>query len=247
MHTRLLLLLLALALPWVLPAQTVDPRATFYRLDAGDVGAAPTFLDLTGYADGSVLYLFPRGRFTVGPGGTGFLMDARATTLPYGYAAAFTSDTWVGASNQLQRLNVVPGGQPALTVGPSLFEGANRNIAHDFRVSGDVFPFVKPVGANYLAIGLIDDAYWDNGTLAPQAMRVWLSTSDAVDPDPGNCAAMIAYNLPCTAGNGPWIGPGGPPGGFPPVVIPEPATLVLVGLGFGVTGALHAWRRRRAA
>lgn len=258
LRRRIRFALCTLALPLASSgAQTVDPRATFYQVDGWDSGVFPTFLDLSGFTDGAKLYLFPRGRFTVGPGGTGYLMDARSNGFQYGFAGAFTSDTWVGPTDQNIRLHTVASTQPDLTLGPSL-GGLNRNVPNDFRIFGNVYPVVKPTGANYLAIGVIDDAYWDNSTLAPQFMRVYVASSPTVDPDHGNCDAMSVYGLPCTGGNGPWLGCCGPTGQFPDpnplpepyipeagTTTPEPSTIALTTLGLFGMGVVG--RRRRTA
>jgi hypothetical protein len=208
---------------------TVDPRGSFYN--ASDPGASPTVVNLTGVPTGALLFLFPQGYLEV-YGGSPVYYDTRGSQ-PWGFSALFSSSNTLLPYNTSHTARV-PG---AVASGLPEFQSFvapdgrlwDTDIAFDFRVYQPL-AVLKPAGASYLFLGIVDDQYWDNRTLAPNMFGVYVAaTTDGTipgDPNPRNLVSPYTGSAVATT-------------------TPEPATLGL--LVSGLMTMLAFARRRRAS
>lgn len=145
----------------------VAPNATFLQYDDNDSVAAPVFLNLAS--------LFPgiSGGQSITIRQTGLLgyYDGTALNAPI-LNAAFVGSTNL-AGQQLNRLDFTgvttpfpEGGTPAVS-GGTYYGGLPMDILEDFIIGMEDVTVVIPDGAQYLAVGVLDSWYADNGTGIP--------------------------------------------------------------------------------
>lgn len=105
----------------------------------------------------------------------------------------------------------------------------NTDIPNDFRIYRP-FAVVKPAGASYLFLSIVDDQYWDNHTRAPDMLGVHIAarTDGTIpeDPNPHNLVPPYTSAAPTTT--------------------PEPHAYLLLTWGLISLGVV-SWRRRRHA
>jgi hypothetical protein len=163
--------------------------------------------------------------------------DARGNQ-PWGFSGTFSATNTLApyafGSHASRVPDAIASGLPQFTsfVAP---DGRvyDTDIPHDFRIDQPL-AVLKPAGASYLFLSVVDDQYWDNHTQAPDQLGVYVAarTDGTIPQDPNPHNLVPPYTAPR-------------PGGSPPptTTTPEPMTVALFAAGLFAVGAFRRPRR----
>ena len=177
---------------------SVAPGQSYLRIAPGDAAnpSGVVFIDLSGIS-GAV------AGATLNMDSVGGLCFTSATNCQLtSLGAVFSADTTVAASsNTLQRVLTAIGPPSGILdlVSPNTSIGnLSTNFVGDFWVpNGSVLPVLIPTGAHFLAVGVVDSNYADNGAWEGHPLGIELEVPGAV-PEPGTLVLLASgFGLLC--------------------------------------------------